>query len=110
MMQVFKFSLLVLSCSFISQVANAQSSNEINKVLKAVNGTVQLGVRKYEGSNTVSRFDVASGSAVRTFDNWNMQLHSKLVAGQPEALDVTTSFKLTEGVSLSTALCVSFDF
>jgi hypothetical protein len=110
MMRGFKFSLLVLSCSFISQVIVAQSFNEVNKILKTVNGTVQLGVRKYEGTNAVAKFDVTQNTSQLTFDNWSMQLDSKPVAGRPEALDVTASFKLNEGASLSTALSVSFEF
>ena len=110
MIRVSKFSLLVLSCSFISQVVYAQSFNEINKALKAISGTIQLGVRKYEDINPVDKFVLTQNSLQLTFDNWNMQLHAKPVASHPEALDVTASFKLTDGVSLSTVLAVSFDF
>ncbi|MFC0772956.1 hypothetical protein [Terrimonas alba] len=107
---MYKFLLLVLSCSFISQVVYAQSFNEVNNALKAISGTIQLGVRKYEGINPEDKFVLAKNAPQLTFDNWNMQLHAKAVASHPEALDVTASFKLTEGVSLSTVLSVSFDF
>lgn len=110
MIRGFTFSLLVFSCSFISQVIYAQSFNEVNNVLKAVSGSIQLAVRKYEGTNPIEKLVVAQNAPRPTVGNWNMQLHIKPVAGHPEALDVTAGFTLTEGVSLSTALNVSFDF
>ncbi|WP_349317777.1 hypothetical protein [Chitinophaga sp. MM2321] len=94
----------------MSQVIYAQSFNEVNNVLKAISGSIQLGVSKYEGYNPVEKMTVVQNSQQFTFDNWRMQLHAKPVLNHPEALDITASFKLTEGVSLSTALSVSFGF
>lgn len=109
MIRMFNFLIVLVCCSFISQVAIAQSFNEVNRALNKLNGAVQLGVQKYEGSNPSANFSVTNSSQL-LFDNWNMQLKAKPVNNYPEALDVTASFKLTEGVSLSTVLSVSFDF
>ena len=110
MIQIFKFSLLVLSCNFVSQVVYAQSINEVNNALKAINGSIQLEVRKYEGTNPIEKFFVAQNSPQFTVANWNMQLSAKPVTNHPEAMDVTANFKLTEGTSSSTAVSVSFNF
>ena len=110
MIQIFKFSLLVLSCNFVSQVVYAQSINEVNNALKAINGSIQLEVRKYEGTNPIEKFFVAQNSPQFTVANWNMQLSAKPVTNHPEAMDVTANFKLTEGTASSTAVSVSFNF
>ena len=66
MIQIFKFSLLVLSCNFVSQVVYAQSINEVNNALKAINGSIQLEVRKYEGTNPIEKFCCPKFSAVHS--------------------------------------------
>src|SRR6478609_2761280 len=110
MKQGYGFLLLVLFGNFTTQEMYAQSFNEVNRLLKAINGTVQLGVSKYDGANPIAKFSITQDSSDFTVDNWKMQLHAKPVTDHPEAIDVSASFKLTEGVSLSAALSVSFDF
>lgn len=109
MVRVSKASLLFLSGCFLSQVIYAQSFNEVNKSLKAISGSIQLGIKKYEGDHPVENMEVGQNSSL-TFDDWRIQLDAKPVPGHPEAMDLTASFRLTAGVSLSTALSVSFDF
>lgn len=109
MIRVSRAWLLVLSGCCISQVIYAQSFNEVNRSLKAISGSIQLGVNKYDGYNRVEQLTVGQNSTL-TFDDWRMQVDARPVPNHPEAMDITASFKLTAGVSLSTALSVSFDF
>ena len=51
MIRVSMFSLLVLSCSFISPGLYSQSFNEMNKVVKSISGNIRLGVTEFEGTN-----------------------------------------------------------
>ncbi len=110
MIRTTQFSIFFVCCNFITQIISAQSFNEINKVLKAVNGSIQLSVQKFEGTSLVNAYPVIQQSSAAINGSWKIELKSQPVNDHPEAMDVTASFVLTEGAVLSSAVAVSFDF
>jgi len=89
---------------------NAQSFKDVDKILAPVKGNIGLDIKQFDGTTPVNEYSVSQYAREKTPVNWALQVHSKKVVNQPEALDVSASFKLINGTAPSTAVSVSFNF
>ncbi|OQP63919.1 hypothetical protein A3860_23615 [Niastella vici] len=105
-----KLLLALVSAGLASSFTNAQLPESVNKFLEPLNGIVQYNIETFSGTDLVSRRtfpgnQLNTGSAV-----WALNLVTKPVPGQPDAIDVTAGFTLQKGQATATAVSISIDF
>ncbi|RQO78127.1 hypothetical protein DBR40_09260 [Pedobacter sp. KBW01] len=107
-----QISCLLLILAFAQLPAYAQLSDEAEaqQLLKTVSGRMRLSIQQYSGTNLVNEEQFKQKQLQRNGANWQLKVQTAKVAGEPEAIDVTTSFILEKGVAASTAVSASFDF
>ncbi|MGF7231650.1 hypothetical protein, partial [Arachidicoccus sp.] len=100
---------LLIVMIFFGYALNAQSFKEVNKELAQIDGNMSLSIKQYNHTNLKKEYSVSQYSQQQD-PNWGVQVQSKKVVGHPEALDVSTTFKLKKGTAPSTVVDVCFNF
>lgn len=102
----------VLSGLLWSMVSLAQNSQEsLDKILANLNGALTFSVNQFNGTDLVSRQIFGKHNLLKTnTGTWHLQFKNTPVSGQPEAVDISASFKVGLGTAPSSAVEVSFNF
>jgi len=110
-MENIRLILICLLCLSKGMVVLAQKPSEsLNKLLSNISGSLRLSVKEFNGTDLWSE-QVFNKELLRTgTGNWSVQLSAAPVAGHPEVMDVSASFRLNSGTAKASAVSVSFDF
>ena len=121
-------SLVLLSLLTISQLVKAQENRKgswlpelnlknpdksvakVNDFLKTLKGNFRPMVCSYDDVVLTSSTIFNNGSAKLGNSTWECKIGQKKVTGQPDALDLDLTFKLSEGELKSGGVAVAFDF
>ena len=101
------FTVLLFS---ISSSAQHASINDLDKAITPLAGSLRLVTTKYNHTKVISSYTSQKGEIKTDEGKWKTHLAVSKVPNQPEALDLTATFKLMDGVATSTGVALSFDF
>lgn len=102
----------VLSALLWSTISLAQHSQEsLDKILAKLNGSLNFSVNQFNGTDLVSRQVFSKPFLLKTnTGTWRLRVKNTPVSGHPEAVDISTSFRVVSGTAPSSAVDVSFNF
>ncbi|WP_290793995.1 hypothetical protein [Flavihumibacter sp. UBA7668] len=106
---LFNKIILVVSSLLMVQHLYAQSFFSIDQHLKSLNGSIQVSIKKFKGTELIEEH-IATQQQPNLPAGWQIQLKAIPVKGQPGMLDITAGFKLLSGISNETAVNVDFNF
>jgi hypothetical protein len=94
----------------VTPITSSVGGSEIKTLLKPLSGDLRLLACWYDGPNLAASLPSVAGE-IRTPDTrWRCDVRTTPVAGEPEALDLAVTFKLTQGMAKSAGVAVAFDF
>lgn len=88
----------------------AQQEATLKKILTPLNGSLRLIINKYNGTKIVSADVLKNGEVKTEYGKWSAGIKASKVIDPSDAIDLTVSFKLTEGTVPSSGVAISFDF
>lgn len=111
-MMSFRKIFAVLSALLWSTVSLAQHSPaSLNKILASLNGSFNFSVKQFKGTDLVSQQIFGKNNLLKTnTGTWHLQFKNTAVSGQPDAVDISASFRVGLGTAPSSAVEVSFNF
>lgn len=83
---------------------------QLDKLLKPLGGSMRLIQCLYDGSKLISSNSLIDKKFSTPGSRWNSELRCAPVPGEKDAIDLTLTFKLTEGLAKSSGFAVAFDF
>ncbi len=90
--------------------AGFKTTSPLDQLLKPLGGSMRLIQCRYDGSKLLSSNSFCNGKFHAPGSTWNSELSCTSVAGEKDAIDLTLTFKLTEGSAKSAGIAVAFDF
>ncbi len=107
-----KIRIILWSLIFVlgfTQLSGQSSTKPVDDFLKSLKGNINPSICWYTGTNLESTQSIASGFVKTVNSEWTCNVVA-LPTNQPDALDVTATFKLIGGSAASAAVAVSFNF
>lgn len=92
------------------QLSGQSTIGPVNDFLKNLKGNIHPSIGWYTGTQLDSEQSLAKGFQKAKDSEWLCKIAATKTPNQPDAIDVTASFKLTKGSASSAAVAVSFDF
>ncbi|WP_316788261.1 hypothetical protein [Pedobacter frigoris] len=103
--------LLTIQIKVKAQTVGLQGTEkEVQQILRSISGSMQLSIQQYTGTDRTGEQKFQQNKLETNTENWQLQLQTSKVAGQPDAIDVTAGVTLEKGIAVSAAVAVSFDF
>ena len=84
--------------------------NATTVLLDPLAGHLRLLACWYDGSKLAATRPFVAGELRTEANRWTSEIHTTPVAGEPDALDLAVTFKVTEGMAKSAGVAVAFDF
>jgi len=83
---------------------------EVDAFLKSLHGRLRLLSCWYAGSKLAASRSLVSGELITSSTKWTCAVRTQPVAGDRDSLDLTVTFRLSEGVAVGAGVAVAFDF
>jgi hypothetical protein len=103
------FALLCLGSMPVLFTALAAAATWLPPEPMAKDGIRPL-VCRYDRARLASCQAISSGTLQSETGRWTCDLHQQAVSGEPDARDITATFKLAAGTARSAGIAVAFDF
>jgi hypothetical protein len=108
-----KTKILSALAMIILAIGNLSCQNltkPVDDFLKNLKGNIHPSIGWYTGTQLDSAQSLAKGFLKTKDSEWMCKIAATKTPNQPDAIDVTASFKLTKGSASSAAVAVSFNF
>lgn len=108
-MKIKVLSALAMVVLAFGHLSGQNQTQPVDDFLKNISGKMTPSVKWYSGTQCESTKSLVTGSLKTSDSEWACQM-AATPSGEPDALDVTATFKLVNGNATSAAVAVSFDF
>ncbi len=94
----------------VSDTSTANLNPEVTEFLKPLAGSMRLLSCWYAGSRLIASRPFATDGLRTQASQWTSEIHATPVAKDKDAMDLTLTFKLTQGHAESAGVAAAFDF
>jgi hypothetical protein len=94
----------------VSNTPAANLNPEVTEFLKPLAGSMRLLSCWYAGSKLIATRAFTDSGLRTQASQWSVDIHATPVAADRDAMDLTVTFKLTEGGAVSAGVAAAFDF
>lgn len=108
-MNIKVLSAMVMVVLAFGQLSGQNQIQPVDDFLKQISGKIIPSVKWYSGTQCEYTKSLVAGSLKTGDSEWACQM-AATSSGEPDALDVTATFKLVNGNATAAAVAVSFDF
>jgi hypothetical protein len=98
------------STFLVAEGLTSDASPEVNALLKPLSGELRLLACQYAGAKLAASRPFVAGEVRTPSNRWTSDVRATLVAGEPDALDLTITFNIAEGLAKSAGIAIAFDF